>query len=303
MTIAEFKNKIDAILDDRRQNTSTPNQYAAHYTNPNVPRILLEKTDSNLMRQYDGDYMNDPEEGRYLVDVMIQVAQNCAHPLKDLLKEKLNDIRGERLLHSAYKKSTFLSCWTQCEIKQGEEDNSDSLDHWRFYGDDGKGACIMIPLSHLVKIFPQNLYRVTYGTDARGGGSAAAQRPIRKLREALKARFNAIRKTRANALKDIDEIIETIHPLLFLFKSSSYASELELRSITHKNGYSSSDGVCFDDRTPRRAFIKSPDGLICNKSIIHYGPKADHKLAIDLMGLAADRGISLQVHVSSKKYR
>lgn len=63
-------------------------------------------------------------------------------------------------------------------MRAGHEASSDSLNHWRFYGDDGKGACIMVPLANLLGVFPNQLYQVNYGIDARGGGAAAARRPV-----------------------------------------------------------------------------------------------------------------------------
>ncbi len=303
MTIADYKTSVRDILSAQKVTTSPTGKYAAHYTRFDTPRIVLASVDSNLMRQFDGDYMNDPEEGRYLVDVMIAAAQKCTHQHKELFTERLRELRASRLLYSAYKKSTFLSCWTVCDIKEDEKETSDSLNHWRFYGQDGAGSCIMIPLAHLIAIFPDMLYRVTYGTESRGGGSAAASRPVVQLRDSLTKRFNAIRKSRGNAMKELEEVIEATHPLLFLFKSSEYASELEVRSIIHKNGYAKSDGVLFDTREPKRAFIESNKGLIGSNSIIHYGPKSDHKLAIEAMGLAATLGLDISVYVSSKPYR
>lgn len=303
MNINEYRLQVNTLLDEQRVTVAEPTEYAAHYTGAETPRILLQTAATNLMRQFDGDYMNDPEEGRYLVDVMIRAARKCTHPHKEAFVERLAQLRTSRLLYSAYRKCTFLSCWTVTTIKPSEESTSDSLNHWRFYGADGKGSCLMIPLANLLPVFPDQLYRVTYGTETRGGGSAAATRPVRKLEQALVDRLSDIRKSYGNAMTDLEEVIQATHPLLFLFKSSEYASEREVRSIVHKDNYAQALGVVFDNRDPRRAYIESNLGVISNNSIIHFGPKADHKFAIEAMGLADTLGVNVRVFVSTKPYR
>lgn len=303
MRIEEYRAHINRLLERLRVDNATPDQYAAHYTYAQTPRLLLKSADTNRMRQFDGDYMNDPEEGRYVVDVMIAAAQDCNHQHKSVFVERLTKLRESRLLYSAYRKATFLSCWTITHIKPGLEDSSDSLNHWRFYGDDGKGACLMIPLENLVQIFPNQLFHVNYGTETRGGGAGAADRPIRQLKDGFKERLNSLRKSYGNAMEDLEELIQATHPLLFLFKSSEYESEREVRSIVHKPDYSRVSAVSFDDREPKRAYIDGNVGLISNKSVLYFGPKADHKLAIEVMGLAANLQLDVRVYVSSMPYR
>lgn len=303
MNINDYRLQVNALLDEQRVTAAEPTEYAAHYTSAETPRLLLQTAATNLMWQFDGDYMNDPEEGRYLVDVMIRAARKCKHQHKEAFVERLAQLRTSRLLYSAYGKCTFLSCWTVTTIKAGEESASDSLNHWRFYGADGKGSCLMIPLANLLPVFPNQLYRVTYGTETRGGGAAAATRPVRKLEQALVDRLSDLRKNYSNAMADLEEVIQATHPLLFLFKSSEYASEREVRSIVHKDNYAQASGVVFDNRDPGRAYIQSNVGLVSNNSIIHFGPKADHKFAIEAMGLADTLGVNVRVFVSTKPYR
>ncbi len=303
MDINKYKQHIQILMDELRVDTAKSDEYAAHYTNANTPTFLLKSAADNKMRQYDGDYMNDPEEGRYVVDVMIAAAQECTHQHKGVFVEKLTKLRESRLLYSAYKKATFLSCWTITQIKPGSEDSSDSLNHWRFYGDDGKGACLMVPLANLLPIFPNQLFRVTYGTETRGGGASAALRPIVRVKEGLIERLNSLRKTLGNALEDLDELIEATHPLLFLFKSSEYAAEREVRSVANTNDYATASGVIFDNQNPNRAYLEGNLGLISSNSILYFGPKSNQYKAIEVMGLAANLGIDLKVYVSSMPYR
>lgn len=273
MTIDEYRAHVQMLLDRMRVNAAAGNEYAAHYTNALTPKFMLRTPADNKMRQYDGDYMNDPEEGRYLVDVMIAAAQSCTHQHKGAFVERLTKLRDARLLYSAYRKATFLSCWTITQIKPGAEDSCDSLNHWRFYGDDGKGSCLMVPLANLLPVFPGQLFHVTYGTESRGGGAAGPNRPIRLLKEGLTARLSRLRRSYGNAMLDLEEVIQATHPLLFLFKSSEYAAEREVRSIVHKDDYATASGVLFDDRDPKRAYIDGNAGLVSNNSILYFGPR------------------------------
>lgn len=300
MTIDEFRDEIRQVLASQKITTADPRQFFAHYTKSDVPRLLLKELNNNIMRQYDGDYMNDPEEGRYFIDLIIRATEKSTHECKHLFLDKLSELRDVKLLYPAYNKCTFLSCWTTSTIKPGDESKSDSLSHWRFYGDDGSGACIISPATNLITVF-NDLYKVTYGINSKGGGRGAASRPVKKLETAITGRMNSFRRTTANAIEDLNELIHEIHPLLFLFKSSGYQDEQEVRSVVHKNSYG--DNVEFDERTPSKAYCKSNEGLICNGSIIIYGPKADSALAIELMGLIAQRGIDAKVFMSQHQYR
>lgn len=322
LTAEEFEEEIQGILeslavkgDDQhvikellKGKGKISDYYAAHYTSANTPRLMLASEEDNMMLQFDGDYMNDPEEGRYLVDVMISAAEASSHSQKTRFVEKLTNLRKSKLLYTAYKKATFLSCWTILKIKKGTEDISDSLNHWRFYGDDAKGACIMVPLKHLLNYFGDDLFKVSYGVETRGGGNKSEDRAVKRLEKALKERFNGLRSTPKLAIIDFDNLIKVTHPLLFLFKSSDYAAEEEVRSIIHKNDYSLKSEVFFMENkafpeNPKKAYIKGNKGLICDGSIIFFGPKSDEKYAIETMGLASELGKNIKVFISNKPYR
>lgn len=117
MNISEYRAHVGALLDRLRVGAAAPGDFAAHYTGAKTPKYLLHSAADNKMRQFDGDYMNDPEEGRYLVDVMIAAAQTCTHQHRGSFVERLTNLRNSRLLYSAYRKATFLSCWTITQIK------------------------------------------------------------------------------------------------------------------------------------------------------------------------------------------
>jgi hypothetical protein len=234
---------------------------------------------------------------------MILAAKNSTHQHASAFVERFTKLRTSRLLYTAYQKCTFISCWTTTFIKPGKEDASDSLNHWRFYGDDGKGACIIVPLANLLPIFPRQLFRVNYGIEARGGGAGAANRPIRQIKDALQSRLNSLRRSFGNAMEDLEQVIQAMHPLLFLYKSGEYTAESEVRSIVHKDGYAAGQGVIFDLRTPSRAYVESAPGVISNGSIIYFGPKSDQTFAIEAMGHAANLPVEVKVFLSNMPYR
>ncbi len=303
LTSQDFQVLLDKLKSEFKLNNIGKNDYAAHYTGPHTPKALLKG--SNYMRQYDGDYMNDPEEGRYLVELLIRAAESCTHKDKGKIIQRLNTLRNTRLLYSAYQKCTFLSCWTKVKIKPGQEESSDSLNHWRFYGHDGKGACIMVPLRHLTEVFPDDLYTVDYGIDRRGGGTGSDDRPIKRLEDYVERRFNAFSTRPVSFQSELDEFVSQIHPFLFMIKTKEYSDEKEVRSIVHKKSYSTIDDVLFDRRhaEPNRAHILSSQPIITDGSIIFYGPKSDPNLAIEIQKIAEDKGIRIKAFVSSLPYR
>lgn len=304
MNIDQYKDHVQKIINSLCIENPSEEEYGAHYTAVETPKLLLKNNASgNIMRLYDGDYMNDPEEGRYVVDIMIAAAEECTHKHKAKFVERLSKLRKTRLLFSAYQQATFLSSWTITKIKPGTEDSADSLNHWRFYGRDGTGACLIVPMGELVKKFPKQIFKVAYGTEMRGGGSSASQRPINLFKQGLISRFSGMRDTLQNALIDLEQAIQATHPLLFLFKSSDYSTEEEARIIIHKPSYSAANGVKFDEREPRQAYVEGGADIICDGSIVFYGPKSNYKNSIDLMGMSADAGKKIKVYVSAKPYR
>jgi len=190
-------------------------------------------------------------------------------------------------------------------IKPGREEDGDSLNHWRFYGEDGKGAAIAVPMATLTNTFSNSLYAVDYGIDSRGGGSNAANRPVRQIETSFKDRLNALPKGRDKAIAGLHTAIEVLHPLLFLFKSASWAAEREVRSLVHAPGYGSTNNIHLDDRAegPGRAYVDSASGVVSNGSIIYFGPKCDPAYAIELMHLAQNANIDVRVLMSALPYR
>ena len=306
MDANEYRAQIDRILTRVRvRKPSDATDYAAHYTYSSVPRLMLDGNPaSNCMRQYDGDYMNDPQEGRYLIDVMIRCAKGCTHPQRERFVASLFELQETRLLYSAYKKCTFLSCWTRSTVKPGQEHSADSLNHWRFYGENAAGSAIFVPTAHLVDYFGGALYEVSYGLELRGGGARASNRPEKSFEDAFTARINSLRTGPSHSSVDFQKLIVDTHPVLFLFKSSDYSSERELRSVVHRDNYGPAQGVQFDQREPpRKAFVSGGPGMICDGSLIFYGPKADEKLAIEVLGHAESQNVRLSAFMSNKPYR
>lgn len=75
MTAEEFQAIVGSVIAGQRVSAADgDDDYGVHYTrSPDLPCVLLRGAvpvegarSTNVMRQYDGDYMNDPEEGRYL---------------------------------------------------------------------------------------------------------------------------------------------------------------------------------------------------------------------------------------------
>ncbi|MGE4564995.1 MAG: tetratricopeptide repeat protein, partial [Victivallaceae bacterium] len=88
--------------------------------------IYAESAPANILRGYNAIYMNDPSEGRALVEYS---HKNTLNDLTDFFKEE-----GHWVEHDAGQ-SVFSISFTS---------EADSLSLWRAYGRDGRGVCIVI---------------------------------------------------------------------------------------------------------------------------------------------------------------
>lgn len=89
-----------------------------HYTKvENLKYLVAPKRNKGKLRMSNACYMNDPLEGKILMDILLNDTQNFS----ELYEEQSNNI--------------YLSCFTAAIAE---------LPMWSMYGDDGKGCCLII---------------------------------------------------------------------------------------------------------------------------------------------------------------
>ena len=109
-----------------------------HYTKASTVQHLLKKDHKAKLRLNNAVYMNDPEEGQILKNVLCQLGQN--KELEKLFKDE--DVKNY----------TYLTCF--CPY-----DKRDELPMWIHYGDGGKGIGLVFHNSFFDKT---DLYKVQY---------------------------------------------------------------------------------------------------------------------------------------------
>jgi tetratricopeptide (TPR) repeat protein len=310
-------------------------KFVAHYTKLKVAdaliKVLLKKKEHNKLssqdarlRYYNAIYMNDPSEGKILLDYINDKEIESAFK------------NGEENEESNIYLGSFLPSGL------GDfENHDDELIMWRTYGKDEVGneaaGCSMVldinffdkttgyvSLGHeniydsrtrqfqlKEKNNSQALFHVIY-YDQRNGKLAANkigtnQKIIKQLvdfKKGLKALLRL--KKNKNSLKSraIDKIIFlSISELRYLFKSSDYAFENELRviiSFPSKNRQVMID----ENNTPNRLYINSSKPVLSYINKIVLGPKVPFpERWIYLEAIMNKSGYKVELKKSMRKFQ
>ncbi len=290
--------KLEHLIRDGDENIAQ----VAHFTTLEALHSMLpvsqdkgteeeNYTEKNcVLRLYNIAYMNDPQEGRRLLDIEHEDAELLGDFFATSQQGNNHNFMWENQEFSVYCGSFTLRV--------------DRLDLWRAYGRDGSGYCLVIPS----KIFQQepksNPSHFVHDALRRGDENRAATRAslskppalyrIRYRREEAEKALETLRPI-LKVLKEIKQkeknpkIVELIDSLvrivisdiLYLYKSEEYASEEEARMIVAHN---IADKVLkLDDNQPPRIYVETDAFLFRDESTrIIIGPKVGDKVAAEL---------------------
>jgi tetratricopeptide (TPR) repeat protein len=286
--IRKYASKIDD--DFWKDNLGrTQSKLLAHYCNLKVADLLITKPDAHL-RYSNAVFVNDPEEGKILIDFL------------DFLEEKE---KGERKIKEAF---TLTSRDERTNFYIGsflpvKDFHEDELLMWRTYGkaengNEAGGCCLVIDINfydeadgkHIAMEADRDkkpskiihpLYKVIYYNKRKGiiegDESGEVTLELEKLKKVLQDLLN--KRTikdlkRNNAIEKI--LYHSLSELRYFFKSADYFFENELRVIqfaTH------SDIVKIDSNDsflPRRMYIESSKEIKPHLKKIILGPKVQH---------------------------
>ncbi len=303
-----------AVNDIRTMAFTEAREPVAHYTKLLVANIIVNKpTDTSKLRYYNVAYMNDPEEGKVLLQM-------------------LADIGGED-----FKK--IGSCFDAGKIREDNNvylgsfvpvSHQDELVMWRTYGKENNveasGCSIVIAPNFfdgengpLQRDFGNNdgkamaaastdirekeaLYGVVYYNKKLGSEGIIAPKAdeIRKgLKKLTKALHNLVAlKEEKDPKSDLASVVNrvvfrTLSEIRYLFKSADYSFENELRVIQYVNG--ESDRVQIDETggLPHRLYIESGQSLKPSLQKIILGPKVANP----------DQWLYLEVKMKKEKFK
>lgn len=291
----------------------------AHFTSLNALHSMLPidrdeiRNKPNRLRLYNISYMNDPAEGRRLLEV-----NNNDGKLLSRFFEDISTNDGHHVIKwSDQELSIYAGSFTL---------SIDRLDLWRAYGNDGDGYCIVTPISafdshddkesysiiqHALRdvehaedvALPKNhvypkLYMVQYTIDE-------AKKTLKLIRPNLKE-LDELKKKYKDIKYDINSMVRAIvSDILYLYKNDEYKTECEARIISAFD--ISADILNIDDNTPPRIYVTTNDFLFKEGSSIIVGPKVDKKTdaKLNLKYRLARNNFNLSTNISESvvKYR
>ncbi|PSU90591.1 hypothetical protein C0W35_17090 [Photobacterium kishitanii] len=298
----QLQNCIISIMDSCQYKDKLP---VFHFTKWVAIQSMLPKEQSsnkNVVRLYHEDYMNDPNEGKSFLELLVNIDKlDPLFDAKNLMKNVLT-LHKEMTSNSA----TYMASFTK---------SSDRLDLWRAYGSDGDGFCIKVNIntSDLYRWsqakeftnleYKQNsepsymVYNVQYDQETK-------DKCLNELLEAINPLVVLLDEL-SSEIKD--EVMKSVYYMLgeiiYLFKDEQYSSEHEVRiferrSLNEVNIDESEIGKLYGTTAP--ILFQGTD------SEIIIGPKVKDKRAVELSlkkRLLINGHFDTQVSHSKLEYR
>lgn len=283
-----------------------------HYTTWKNARDMLD-VDVNreplVLRMYNYEQSNDPEEGRIKPPEWKKVEEDAA-----CLAEKFLEHDNRQTEEIPLEGSTY-----GCSFSSGTSDViEDDLTYWRLYGNDGRGCSLKIPTADIVGEDKARLraYKVRYRDRDPDNRSDSEKKEDKQVAERLKtlletaeeAVSRAPKKYKFKVCKTIAEgLYQIIHGYCHLIKNRAYEDEREWRIIRVRPG---SDKIRYDTRSDYlvRRYIEGPAlrDVLISHSAITIGPTVPNRGAARsyFKHLAGRHGLEhVKVRISDKTYR
>lgn len=298
----ELNGKVEEIKQQHLIRDDETVKQVAHFTTLDALHSMLLVSDgktimeaecytgSRLLRLYHIAYMNDPQEGRRLLDLQ--------HDNAELLREffaPAEQGNNHNFLWENQEFSVYCGSFTL---------RVDRLDLWRAYGRDGAGYCVVIPAKVFQPEPESNPSHVMHDAMRRGDEVLAATRTIRsqapalyriryqtdeaeKTLEALNPILNSLKEMKqtidnSKVSEAVDSLVRiVISDILYLYKNEEYASEEEARMIVAHN--IANKELKLDNQNPPRVYVETDAFLFQDEGTrIIIGPKVADKVAAEL---------------------
>jgi len=283
----KIEKDIESLINTIRKLSKSEVKTVVHYTKVFVADIYVKNIGSK-MHYSNAIYMNDPMEGKaffnYLNDEKIRTAY----------------LNGEKRTET----SVYLGSFLPAEENDGEISHEDELVMWRTYGKDENGkeasGCSVVLSSDFFKIktinqeesttvdISEDLLNVIYLKNLKHDKKVTndpkekIEPAIESLKEQLK-RFIELRdnyQSKDDFYKDIENsIFKQLSTISYLFKSSDYNYEHEVRVITYMPR--DSELIKFMTNTEsnapkKRFYIESDNEILPFVKKIFLGPKVEN---------------------------
>lgn len=300
-----LQNLESTFFDIRESHLLKSKCHLSHFTAwPTLESIIpISSNDSiipskNRLRQYHVDYMNDPREGFRLLDFHKVHGNSAGRAAKAAQASQMLDEIFDEEYYAKQRDSDVNEVPPSVFICSLTAE-SDRLDLWRAYGNDGNGYCLTFEFNGQLQStktriirdrknhyshfdgfnvddiengdkIPPILYAIKYD-------NSDIIRTLTMLSAPL-ARIDSIIKTISSApLKsEIKKCVaEILLELLFLYKDDQYENEREVRAISVHSILDSR--VKSDVRVPGRLYVETNPFLFETETKITIGPKVSPK--------------------------
>ena len=305
----------------REEHSVGPKDPVAHYTKPEALKSMLgnqTKPAKNLIRLYNIAYVNDPNEGKRLTHYK-RADPAYSNPLEPFYKDRESEDDGTTSKWQEF--SVFLASFSR---------ESDNLNLWRFYGDDGTGFSVVTPFNAFDMALEQ---RAMGGAWASQDESSAAWSPLNSRattitlnnvlysNEAVEATLSLLKPSLAALAERIESIkdsevdislrsatVTILSELMYLYKEKDYEAESEVRAVEARPlGSVDLHQHPGDSASFSRLYLETAAVLFKSKgSKIIIGPKVQKKDAVmlDIRHQLATMGWDqCKVEHSSRPYR
>jgi TPR repeat protein len=263
----------------------------AHFTRFATLDSMLPATPSperatNRLRLYNFAYMNDPQEGKRLLDKKMPESKT----LRIFFSEEVNT--DNPLSWEEHESSVYIGSFTL---------RGDDLDMWRTtYGSNGQGYCIVTPVDAFdqealnepddlhggegIKV-TKGMFQETVFLETTLYAVRYEEKDVKDTLNKLTPRLEKItikRRALGDKTKTLDRTVRLIiSHILYLYKNKHFKSEEEARLISPFDV--SFEYLNLDSRDqPSRLYVESPDFLLKKGSRIIIGPTVERQTFAEL---------------------
>jgi hypothetical protein len=278
--------KVEAIKKQKHSISPDKRKRAVHYTDEAALKSMLNlkaEDTKNHLRLYSISGVNDPNEGKLLTGQ--KLVGKKKNPLNNIIKTDLHG--GMKALWRGRTIQIFIGSFS-VEAHESNDVSGDRLDLWRFYGRDGKGISISMPLSDfddssalnvmngawfkVPTLAPlTNLYKVLYQKNEVDDTLKKLSTPIKKII----TKGQRIDEKSREAIYNIAHMV--ISELLYLYKEVHFKNEEEVRIVQAKHlgdekiKHHQNEGVTFS-----KVYVEWSGNLFRSPgSVITIGPKIE----------------------------
>ena len=252
-----------ALEDIILQSHKMPEQsHIVHYTKISVLKSILDRLaadDQVSLRAYDSVHLNDPSEGRYLLDIL---------PKKEGWFDQFTE-----------EKHAYNHAYIASFIMDDRGTMNDNLAFWRSYGNEGEGCSLFSPGN----VQRSNFWKVLYGEDSANAAASTISKIVDQLISLAGSASERSRESIEERL--IGTVWRVLNRVRYLYKSDAYDYERECRYVPYVGDVEKDvqfEYIDQGDHSPRIRHYIEPDDLdvrdrlLVTDSQIMLGPTVSH---------------------------